>query len=299
MTVQSTPSNGIDIAYETFGDPSDVPVVLIMGLSTQMVAWRTAFCESLADRGHFVVRFDNRDAGLSTHFGAAGPGRPIGTLLGFSAPSYRLVDMAKDVAGLIEALGLSSAHIVGVSMGGMIAQNLALLRPHLVRSLTSISSTTGAMFVGKPHPGVLRLMLTTKPATDRDGAIENSLAMYEKISSVGFPPETHVMRELAGLSYDRCYDPAGGTRQFAAILAAPDRTTALQRVAVPTTVIHGNADPLVHVSGGRATAAAIRGSRLVVIDGMGHDLPAPAWPQLVTEIYQNVRLGEISLDGST
>ena len=292
MSVQYVQANGIEMAYETFGDRTHPPVLLIMGLSTQMVAWRTAFCRALAERGHFVIRFDNRDAGLSTHFGAAGKGNPIGTFLGLSEPAYRLIDLAKDTAGLIEALGLRAVHVVGVSMGGKIAQNLVLLRPDLVRSLTSLSSTTGATLVGKPRPSVLLLMLTARPATDREGAIANSLAMYRKISSVGFPPETESVRELAGLSYDRCYDPAGGARQFSAILAAPNRTAALQRVTAPTTVIHGTADPLIHISGGRATAAAIRGSRFVAIDGMGHDLPTPAWPQLIDEISANVVLGE-------
>ncbi len=291
-TVAVAPANGIEIAYETFGDRQDTPVLLIMGLATQMLAWQTAFCEALAARGHFVVRFDNRDSGLSTHFGATGAGNPIGSFLGLSAPAYRLVDMAKDTAGLIRALDLDSVHVVGVSMGGMIAQNLVLLRPDLVRSLTSISSTTGSLLVGKPHPAVLVRMMTARPAADREGAIANSVAMYEKIGSTGFPREPAVIREIAGRSYDRCYDPAGGNRQFSAILACPDRTVALQRVQVPTTVIHGNADPLVNLSGGLATAAAIKGSRLITIAGMGHDLPRPLWPQFIDEISLNVAAGE-------
>jgi pimeloyl-ACP methyl ester carboxylesterase len=285
-------SNGIEIAYETFGTPTTIPVLLIMGLGTQMLAWPDEFCTQLADRGNFVVRFDNRDAGLSTHFYSAGPGRPIRSFLGLTEPAYRLVDMARDAAGLITALGWTSAHVVGVSMGGMIAQNLVLLRPDLVRSLTSISSTTGAMLPGKPRPDVLIRILTAKPASDRDGAIWNSLAMYAKIHSAGFPTDDERAGTVAGLAYDRGYDPAGTARQFAAILAAPDRTAALGRVRVPTTVIHGTADPLVHVSGGLATAAAIPGSRLVTIAGMGHDLPAPLWPQLVGEISSTVSAGE-------
>lgn len=291
-TVAVAPANGIEIAYQTFGDRDDPPVLLIMGLSTQMLAWQTDFCEDLAARHHFVIRFDNRDSGLSTHFGGAGPGRPIGSLLGLSDPAYRLVDMAKDTAGLIGAIGLDSVHVVGVSMGGMIAQNLALLRPDLVRSLTSISSTTGSLLVGKPHPSVLVRMMTAKPAVDRAGAIAASVAMYQKIGSIGFPRETEVISEIAGRSYDRCYDPAGGVRQFSAILACPDRTGALQRVRVPTTVIHGNADPLVNLTGGLATAAAIKGSRLITVAGMGHDLPRPLWSQFVDEISLNVAAGE-------
>lgn len=257
-----------------------------------MLAWPDAFCRRLADRGHFVVRFDNRDAGLSTHLDDAGRGRPVRTLLGLAQPPYRLVDMAKDAAGLISALGWSSAHVVGTSMGGMIAQNLVLLRPDLVRSLTSISSTTGATFVGKPRPDVLLHLVTAKPASDRAGGIANSITMYDKIRSIGFPPDRDQVRSTAGIAYDRRYDPAGGTRQFSAIIAAPDRTGALQRVCVPTTVIHGTDDALVNLSGGLATAAAIPGSRLVTIAGMGHDLPAGLWERLTAEIATTVAAGE-------
>lgn len=290
--VVTVESNGLQIAYESFGDPDGVPVLLIMGLGTQMLAWPDDFCRQLADRGYHVVRFDNRDVGLSTHLDSVGPGRPVGSLLGLAKPAYRLVDMATDAAGLIEAIGWAGAHVVGVSMGGMIAQNLVLLRPDLVRSLISISSNTGSLLVGRPRPDVLAHMLRTKPATDRQRAVENSLAMYEKIHSIGFPPDFANIRELAGIAYDRRHDPAGAARQFAAILAAPNRTAALQRVSVPTTVIHGNADPLVNISGGLATAAAIRGSRLVTIAGMGHDLPVQVWPQLLAEISSTVATGE-------
>lgn len=291
-TTAVAPANGIEIAYETFGDRNDPTVLLIMGLSTQMLAWQTDFCEALAARRHFVIRFDNRDSGLSTHFGASAQGNPIGSFLGLSTPAYRLVDMARDTAALITSLDLDGVHVVGVSMGGMIAQNLVLLRPDLVRSLTSMSSTTGSLLVGKPHPSVLLKMMTATPAADREGAIANSLAMYRRIRSSGFPPEEDTTRQIAGLAYDRCYDPAGGNRQFSAILACPDRTKALQRVSIPTTVIHGNADPLVNLSGGLATAAAIQGSRLVTIAGMGHDLPRPLWPRFIDEISLNVMAGE-------
>ena len=284
--------NGMQIAYETFGAEGGTPVMLIMGLSTQMLAWPDEFCELLAAQGSHVVRFDNRDSGLSTHLTESGPGQPIRSLFGWARPAYRLVDMARDAIGLLEALGWTSAHIVGVSMGGMIAQNVALLRPDVVRSLTSMSSTTGTTFVGKPHPKVLKQMMTVKPAIDRAGGIANSMAMYELIRSVGFPPDHDRVARIAGLSYDRCYDPVGGTRQFSAILAAPDRTAALQRIRVPTTVIHGLADPLVHSSGGLATAAAIKQSRLITIPGMGHDLPAGLWSRFADEIGTTVRAGE-------
>ncbi len=294
-TVPAVPrvsANGIEIAYESFGDPAGKPVLLIMGLGTQMLAWPDEFCRQLADRGNFVVRFDNRDVGLSSHFDTAGRGRPLRSLLGLTEPTYRLVDMARDAAGLIAALGWSGAHVVGVSMGGMIAQNLALLRPDLVLSLTSISSTTGSLAVGRPRWDVLAKMVTARPATSREQGIANSMAMYAKIRSVGFPSDFDRIRALAGVAYDRRYDPAGGARQFSAILAAPDRTVALQRISVPTTVIHGTADPLVNLTGGVATAAAVPGSRLVTIAGMGHDLPSALWPRLVDEIQANITAGE-------
>ncbi|MDQ2740616.1 MAG: alpha/beta fold hydrolase [Actinomycetota bacterium] len=286
--VRTVSANGLEIAYESFGEPTNPPVLLIMGLGTQMIAWPAEFCQRLADRGHRVVRFDNRDVGLSTHLDSAGEVNPLWPLLGVHEPPYRLTDMAKDAAGLITALGWESAHVVGVSMGGMIAQTLTLLRPDLVRSLTSISSTTGSLLVGKPRPDVLAKLVTGRIATDREGAIANNLAIYRKIRSPGFPDDLHRAGELAGISYDRRYDPVGGRRQFAAILASPNRTTALRRVAVPTTVIHGTADPLVNLSGGLATAAAIPGSRLVTIAGMGHDLPFPIWDQLIEEIDSTI-----------
>jgi len=285
-------ANGIEIAHQKFGRPDGNPILLIMGLSTQMLAWQDGFCQALADRGHFVIRYDNRDTGLSTHFDAAGRGRPVRALLGLAQPTYRLSDMALDAAGLLDALGLSSAHIVGISMGGMIAQSLVLIRPAKVRSLTLMSTTTGSLRVGQPQLKVLLKMITAKPARDRAGGVAHSLRMYDMIRSDGFPAETRTVEAIAGQSYDRRYDPLGGARQFTAILTAPDRTAALQRVRVPTTVIHGTRDRLVNLSGGRAIAAAIPGCRLVTIPGMGHDLPTPAWPQLVAEIATTVGEGE-------
>lgn len=290
-SVETSTVNGIQIAHEAYGEPDGIPVLLVMGLGTQMLAWPDEFCVGLARQGHRVVRFDNRDVGLSSHFDEA-PAQPFRSLFGLSTPAYRMVDMASDAIGLIESLGWASCHVVGVSMGGMIAQNIVLIRPDLVRSLVSLSSTTGSLLVGKPRPDVLAAILLARPATGREGAIGNSLAMYRRIRSIGFPAEEDRIRLIAGIAYDRHYDPVGGTRQFSAILAAPDRTAALKRVSVPTTVIHGAEDPLVNLTGGLATAAAIPGSRLVTIAGMGHDLPSPLWSQFIDEISLTVAAGE-------
>jgi len=285
------PSNGISLAYETFGDPGAVPILLVMGLGTQMIAWRDGFCERLAERGHYVTRFDNRDIGLSTHLDDARPGQPVAAFFG-RAPAYLIPDMAADAAGLITELGVGSAHVVGVSMGGCISQALTLAHPQLVRSLTSISSSTGSRRVGRPRFEVAARMLLRRPAANRDEAIARSVATWRRIGSPGYPFDLAAVQALAGEAYDRRYDPAGGARQFAAILGSPDRTAVLDKVAVRTLVMHGEADPLIGVSGGAATAAAIPGARLVTFPGMGHDLPEALWPRFVEEIVANVAAGE-------
>jgi pimeloyl-ACP methyl ester carboxylesterase len=292
MTViQTAPANGITIAYETFGDEADVPVLLVMGLGAQMLAWRDGFCQMLAERGHFVVRFDNRDIGLSTHLEDQQPGKPIAAFLG-RKPAYLVPDMAADAAGLVEQLGVGSMHVVGVSMGGCISQSLAIARSELVRSLTSISSSTGSRRVGRPRFDIARYMVLRKPAKDRAEAIALSVETWRRIGSPGFPFDLKMVRQLAGEAYDRRYDPAGGARQFAAILGSPDRTAALRTVDLPTIVLHGQADPLITVSGGAATAAAIPGARLVTYPGMGHDMPEALWPSFVEEICQVITAGE-------
>lgn len=275
--------NGITIAYETFGDPAAPPILLVMGLGTQMLAWRDGFCLMLADRGHYVIRFDNRDVGLSTHLDGDRPGQPIATFLG-RPPAYLIPDMADDAAGLIAALQLDGAHVVGVSMGGCIAQALAIGHPGVIRSLTSISSSTGSRRVGRPRLDIAARVLLRRPASSRADAIASSVATWRRIGSTGYPFDVESVERLAGESYDRRYDPAGGTRQLAAILGSPDRTDALRAVTVPALVLHGEADPLITVSGGAATAAAILDSRLLTFPGMGHDLPEPLWPRFVQEI---------------
>jgi pimeloyl-ACP methyl ester carboxylesterase len=285
-------AGGIELAYERFGDPADPPLLLVMGLATQMLAWPDEFCAGLADRGLSVVRFDNRDVGLSTHLRDAPPPNIPAALMGdTSSASYTLSDMAADAVGLLDALELDSAHVVGASMGGMIAQTLAIEHPQRVRTLTSIMSTTGDPSVGGASQEALGVLLAP-PARDRDEAIERTVATYRVIGSPGYEFDEAGLRERAGLSFDRAYDPAGVGRQLLAILASGDRTPRLRELRVPTLVIHGEEDPLVRVSGGRATAAAIPGSELVVFDGMGHDLPRALWPAIIERIVALVERGE-------
>jgi pimeloyl-ACP methyl ester carboxylesterase len=275
---------GIELAYERFGDASDPPLLLVMGLATQMLGWPDEFCAQLAGRGLCVVRFDNRDVGLSTHLhDAPAPNVPAALMGDTSSASYTLSDMARDAAGLLDRLGIESAHVVGASMGGMIAQTLAIEQPERVRSLTSIMSTTGDPRVGGASQEALGVLLAP-PARDRAEAIERTVATYRVIGSPGYAFDEAALRERAGLSFDRGYDPAGAARQLLAVLAAGDRTERLRRLDLAALVIHGGDDPLVRPSGGRATAAAIPGAELVELDGMGHDLPRALWPELVERI---------------
>lgn len=283
--------NGLTLAHESFGDPADVPILLVMGLGTQMVGWPDEFCALLAAAGHHVTRYDNRDVGLSTHLDDLPAGQPVAAFLGRTAP-YRLADMAQDAAELIGALGHESMHVVGLSMGGCISQILTLEHPHRVRSLTCMSSTTGSRRVGHPRLDIARRMVTQRSARTREEAIEIGLANWRQTGSPGFPFDEERLRRRVARSWDRGYDPAGSGRQFAALLAAPDRTAALAAITVPTLVLHGEADPLIGVSGGRATARAIPGARLVTYPGMGHDLPEALWPSFVAEIARTVAQAE-------
>jgi pimeloyl-ACP methyl ester carboxylesterase len=279
--IQQAQVGDVELAYETFGTAGDPPVLLVMGLATQMIGWPDDFCRQLADRGYFVVRFDNRDIGLSTHVHDAGAPDVMAVLGGdHSSVPYGLTDLAADTVGLLDALGLDSVHLVGASMGGMIAQLVTLQAPERVRSLTSIMSTTGEPSVGAPSDAALALLLTP-PAGDRDGAVQRVVDTYRVIGSPGFEFDEPALRDRAGLSFDRAYDPAGVARQLAAILTTPDRTADLKSLSVPCLVVHGAEDALVNVSGGHATAAAIPGAELLIVDGMGHDLPRAVWPQLI------------------
>ncbi len=274
--------NGIRIAYETFGDPSDPPAVFVTGLSVQMLVWPDELCELLAARGFYVVRADNRDVGLSTHLETP---ETLGLfeILRRKAP-YAIADMAADIAGLIDGLELAPVHLVGASMGGFIAQTVALDRPDLVRSLTLIMTSTGSRRVGQPKPSVAWRMIRTQVATDREAAIASALSTFRRIGSPGYPFEEELIRDIAGRSYDRAHSAAGRRRQLAAAVAQPNRTARLRTLKVPTLVIHGLQDRVVTPSGGLALAKAIPGARLLGFAGMGHNLPRPLWPQVVNEL---------------
>jgi len=280
MTTGKVPANGIEIAYETFGQPDGRPVLLVMGLGTQMLAWHEDFCRELASRGCFVVRYDNRDAGLSTHLHDA-PAPDVMAALGgdLSSASYTVDDLADDAAGLLDALDLASAHVMGVSMGGMIAQSLAARHVKRVLSLTSIMSTPSPQ-IGPPTAEATAALLAP-PVTSREEAVERAVATYRVIGSPGYPLDEPWLRGIAGQAYDRAYDPVGVMRQLMAIQAGGDRTASLAGVRAPALVVHGEDDPLVGVAGGRATAAALPEAELLVLPGMGHNLPRELWPQIL------------------
>ena len=280
-------ANGIELEYDTFGDPSNPPMLLVMGLGIQMLGWDERFCNMLADRGYFVIRFDNRDVGLSSKIEGGSPPDLMKLMGGdFSSATYTLDDMAADAAGLLDELGIEKAHVVGVSMGGMIGQTLAIRHPERVLSLTSIMSTTGSPAVGQPRQDVLMALITPAPA-DRQGFVDHQVNTFKLIGSPDYPMQEDEFRDLIGRSYDRAFYPEGFMRQLTGILASGDRTAALAQVNVPTLVIHGEADPLIAPDGGDATAKAIPGAKLVKIPGMGHDLPPALWPRFVDEIVAN------------
>ena len=281
-------ANGITLEYEEFGDRSGRPLLLIMGLGAQMILWREEFCEQLAARGHRVIRFDNRDVGKSSWFDALGVPdvtAAVGAALlrqPVQAP-YLIRDMAADAVGLLDALHIDQAHVVGASMGGMIAQAVAVEFPSRVRTLTSIMSSTGNPDLPPATPAAMSVLLAPPP-TNRDDAIERSVTVFRTIGSPGFPFDEADVRKCAALSYDRGFNPAGTVRQLVAILASGSRKDALKAVRVPALVIHGKDDPLVPFAAAQDCAAAIPGAELLAIDGMGHDLPRALWPRIIDAI---------------
>jgi len=282
----SVHANGIRIEYDTIGERDNPALLLIHGYRTQLIGWDRAFCEALAERGYYVIRFDNRDIGLSSKMTDAPVPDFAAALRGdFSSASYTLADMADDAAGLLQALDIERAHIAGASMGGMIAQLLALRHPQRVLSLCSMMSSTGDRRVGRPTPEAQALLTRPYPP-ERDRYIEAAVATWKVIGSPGLVDEDRA-RAKAAEAYDRCFDPAGAARQLLAIMASPDRTADLARIRVPTLVLHGAADPLISPDGGEATAQAIPGARLRIIDGWGHDLAPEFWPVLIDEIVAN------------
>jgi len=290
MAERITRVGGIELCHETFGDAGGRPLLLVMGLGAPMIWWDEEFCESLAAQGFHVVRFDNRDAGRSSRLrGRANLARAY---LLHSAP-YSLADMAADAAGLLAALGIPAAHVVGASMGGMIAQTLAIRHPERVLSLTSIMSSTGGRLVGRPSGRAMSMLLSAPPRS-RAEYVETLVRTFRLIGSPGYPFDEARMRDRAERTFDRGVHPGGTLRQLAAIMAERDRAPRLRQVKAPALVVHGARDPLVHVSGGRATARAIPGADLDVVPGMGHDLPREVWPRIVRGITRIADRAEVT-----
>jgi len=289
-------ANGIEIAYDDRGSRTDPPILLVMGLGTQMTAWPEAFCDDLAAHGFRVVRFDNRDIGLSTKFDAAPPIDLAAILQRVMAgrkinPPYQLTDMAADAIGLMDRLAIKSAHIVGASMGGMIAQIIAAEHPDRVRSLVSIMSSSGDPGLPQAAPEAIAAIMQARPdGSDRELAVKHGMKVYRAIGSPGFPTSDEELRVKVGAAFDRSYYPAGVGRQFAAIMANGSRVEMLRKLSVPTLVLHGADDPLVPVEAGRHTAALIAGSNLTVIPGMGHDIAPGLIPILVEAIAAHCKV---------
>ena len=291
---QNVGPSGIEVAYERFGDPEAPPVLLIMGGAAQMINWPEGFCFELVDRGMHVIRFDNRDAGRSTHFpDAPEPDLPAAMAGDVSSASYTLSDMAADTVGLLDVLGFDSAHLVGLSLGGMIAQTITIEYPGRVRSLTSMMSTTGDRAVGQPDFSAIGPL--GAPPRDRQGFIDWQVRAIRAVGSPGFEFDEVAVADRAGRCYDRDRDPLGMARQAVAALASGDRTARLRSLRVPTLVIHGADDVMCHVSGGRATADAIPNAKLVITDGLGHSLPWQLWPEFATHIAGLVHRAEANM----
>ncbi|MDB5710882.1 MAG: hypothetical protein JWL96_2952 [Sphingomonas bacterium] len=273
------PANGVELYYEETGNPADPVILLIMGLGTQLIAWPDPFVEGLAARGFRVIAFDNRDIGLSTHLHGAPAVNPVWAMvasrIGLRYPlAYGLKDMAADAVGLLDTLGIAQAHIVGASMGGMIAQHIAAGWPDRVLTLTSVMSSSGARGLPGPTPALRKLLMASRPANpSRDAAVAAGIEVLRAISYPDPARAEDAYEVMAGRAFDRSYDPTGARRQLLAILADRERVNRIAAIAAPTLVIHGAADPLVPLANGQDTARRIPGARLEVIDAMAHDLP--------------------------
>jgi pimeloyl-ACP methyl ester carboxylesterase len=282
------PANGIELCYEELGDPAGEPLVLIMGLATQMIHWDDEFCGLLGDRGYRVIRFDNRDIGHSTKLDSAGAPSTAAMMLGVGRPAYLLRDMGDDTIGLLDHLGIERAHVAGASMGGMIAQQVAIDHPDRALSLCSIMSTPGSRRLRFPRWRAFGALMA-KPPSDRDGYVDQAVKTFKVIGSPGFPMDERRFRDVVGRAYDRCFHPPGVARQLHAINCSGDRTRALRRLDLPALVVHGTDDPLVRTFAGKATARAIPGAKLHLVEGMGHDLPRQVHAELADAIDANAR----------
>jgi pimeloyl-ACP methyl ester carboxylesterase len=288
-------AHGIDIEYDVHGRDSDPPMLLIMGLSAQLTMWREEFVDELVGQGYQVIRFDNRDIGLSTWFDHDGVPDLAGAMATGQLPPavYSLDDMADDAAGLLDALGIERAHIVGASMGGMIAQTFAIRHPGRTISLCSIMSTTGNRDVGQSDPAIVQQMFMSVPPSTAEEAESAGLLATRVIGSPGYPADEQRVRAYARAAFIRAFHPDGVARQTLAVIHQPDRTDALQKLDVPTLVIHGEADPLVAPSGGRATAEAVPGADLWMQPGVGHDIPPALYAETAERIAANCRRAEL------
>jgi pimeloyl-ACP methyl ester carboxylesterase len=286
---------GIRVCYEQFGDPTDPPVVLVAGLGQQLHSWPSDFVDDLAGRGYRVTRFDNRDTGRSTHMGYPAP-RPLAILRGGNnSRQYHLGDMARDTVGLLDALGDRDAHLVGISMGAMIAQTVAAHFPGRVRTLTSIMSTTGGPRIGRPALSTWWKLATARPPRNRQESMDRAVRVFRHIGSHGFDFDEHWVRMTAGIDWDRDPTADGVARQLAGIFASGDRTAELRHIDVPTLVIHGDRDRMVHPTGGAATVRAIPGARLETIPGLGHDLPVEVRRRVVDLIVDHTTRSPMKL----
>lgn len=287
-------ANGIQIEYEAFGDPRSPALLLICGLGGQMIGWDEKLCEDWAKNGLYVIRFDNRDVGLSSKIEEAGVPDLSAAIRAWMNgekldAAYTVDDMADDAVGLLDALNIEKANLCGISMGGAIAQTMSYRHPSRVRSMTQVYATTGNPELPKASPEIMDLLLAPAPA-ERETYVEHMLKFYRAVAGPGFPFDEAWHRNLAGRSYDRAYYPPGRARQYLAILAHGNRKPFLGSIIAPTLVIHGAEDPLVPVSGGIDSAEAIPGAELLVIEGMGHDMPhGSAWPMILDRVTAHVK----------